>query len=210
MVKPLSLFQYKDCAKKVAVVGQVGCVPLDFPVLKSVLMGRNPHKHFLNQETKIDCDIALDALKQVGLEGYEHRRFATLSDGEKQCVMMARTIAQEPSFFILDEPMKHLDIHQQLHILDLLKRLKITVLTTMQDINLASSYCERFIVMQDGRLVANGSPNEIPTKQLVEEVFQVEATIWTHPLTLKAQVIYVSPGMKQGTFELQLKRWLQS
>ncbi|WP_332696838.1 ABC transporter ATP-binding protein [Halalkalibacter lacteus] len=206
----ITSYQHKEFAKKVAVVGQESSVPFDFSVLDIVLMGRNPHKRLLDQETKVDHDIAIDALKHVGLEGYEQRSFATLSGGEKQRVIIARAIAQEPSFFILDEPTNHLDIHHQLHILDVLQQSNMTVLTALHDLNLAASYCDRIIVMQDGRLVANGSPKETLTKQLLEEVFQVEATIWTHPLTQKVQVMYVSPGMKQGIFDHQLKRWLQS
>ncbi|MEC2072253.1 ABC transporter ATP-binding protein [Alkalihalophilus marmarensis] len=202
-------YSNKDFARKVAVAGQESSVPFDFSVEDIVLMGRNPHKRFLENETHIDREIVRKALEDVGLHGYGQRSFTTLSGGEKQRVIIARVIAQQPSFFILDEPTNHLDVHHQLHILDVLKQSKLTVLTALHDLNLAASYCDRLLVMQDGKLIANGCPSEILTKQLLKEVFQVNATIWTHPITNKVQVMYVSQGMRQGAYEEELIKWLQ-
>ncbi|WP_100372032.1 ABC transporter ATP-binding protein [Bacillus sp. FJAT-45037] len=203
-------YTHRNFAKQLAVVGQESSVPFDFSVKDIVLMGRNPHKRFLEQETKDDLKLVEESLLEVGLGGYGKRGFVTLSGGEKQRVLIARAFAQTPNVFLLDEPTNHLDIHHQLHMLDVLKRSSITVLAALHDLNLAASYCDRLIVLKNGKLEMCGTPEETLTEELLLDVFNVKARICRHQLTNKVQIMYVSESMEKDIRLNQVKKWIQS
>lgn len=186
---------HKEFARNAAVVAQEASVPFDFTVNEIVLMGRSPHKRFFESDTGEDTNNVRAALEKVGLVDYSDRRFSTLSGGEKQRVLIARALVQETSLLILDEPTNNLDIHHQLHILDIVRNLKVSVLAVLHDLNLAASYCDVLYVVDDGKIVRNGTPEEVITKSMLKEVFKVKCTVTTHPSTGKIQILYVSDGM---------------
>ncbi len=186
---------HQEFAKKMAVVSQERSVPYDFTVKEIVLMGRSPHKRFYERDTVKDVEIVKASLEKVGLQAFSERSFSTLSGGEKQRVIIARALAQQTSFLILDEPTNHLDIHHQLQMLDIVRSLHVTVLAALHDLNLAAAYCDSIYVVKDGNIVANGAPEEVITKSMLKEVFQVECTVTTHPKTGKVQILYTSDGM---------------
>ncbi|WP_209123215.1 heme ABC transporter ATP-binding protein [Alkalihalobacillus sp. BA299] len=185
-------------AQRVAVVGQESSVPFDFTVEDIVRMGRHPHKKFLEKDNDYDDTIVTRSLKEVGIEHYKNRSFSNLSGGEKQRVLIARALAQEPQLFILDEPTNHLDIHHQLHLLDVVKGLKLTSLAALHDLNLAASYCDKLLVMYEGKIVAEGSPDQVLTEKLLADVFHVNGTVIKHPLTGKTHVLYTSKMFDQS------------
>ncbi|MFC0560242.1 heme ABC transporter ATP-binding protein [Halalkalibacter alkalisediminis] len=193
--REINSLSHREFAKKIAVVSQEGSVPFDFTVEEIVIMGRSPHKRFFERDTFEDNKIVHSALVKVGLENYKYRSFSTLSGGEKQRVLIARALVQETTFLILDEPTNHLDIHHQLQILDIVKSLKVSVLAALHDLNLAAAYCDVLFVVDNGRIVASGSPEEVITKTMLKEIFQVECTVTAHPDTGKVQILYVSDGM---------------
>jgi iron complex transport system ATP-binding protein len=119
----------------------------------------------------------------AGAAGLIKRRFSTLSGGEKQKVLIARALAQEPKVLVLDEPTNHLDIAAQLDVLELVISLGITVVTAVHDLNLATSYCDQIFVLDAGRVVASGRPEKVLTPELLLHVFGVRAHCGTHPLT---------------------------
>lgn len=186
---------HKEFARNMAVVAQESSVPFDFTVKEIVLMGRNPHKRFFEGDSVEDVATVRDALVRVGLENHAERSFSTLSGGEKQRVQIARALVQETSFLVLDEPTNNLDIHHQLQILDIVRNLKVSVLTALHDLNLAAAYCDALYVVKGGKIVKNGTPEEVITKTMLKEVFQVDCTVTTHPQTGKLQILYVSAGM---------------
>jgi len=151
-------------------------------VLEVVAMGRTPHKGLFDGDTLEDSNHINQALASVGLEGFEDHGFTTLSGGEKQRVILARALAQQPQLLILDEPTNHLDPRYQLELLKLVKRLDIGTLASIHDLNLAAAFCDRLYVINHGRIVASGTPKEVLTVALLRNVFGVEALIDEHPL----------------------------
>ncbi|GBG57614.1 ABC transporter [Sporomusaceae bacterium FL31] len=179
-----------DSAKKMGVVGQFNTVNFDFSVFEMVMMGRTPHKSLLGADTQKDYDIALAALKKVGMEKYSQRSFATLSGGEKQRVLLARALAQQPQILILDEPTNHLDIKYQLELLSIVKHLGIGVLAALHDLSLAAMYCDKLYVLKDGKVIASGAPKEILTPELVRSVYEIECDIKENPDTGYLSITY--------------------
>lgn len=179
-----------DSAKKMGVVGQFNTVNFDFSVFEMVMMGRTPHKGLLGADTQKDYDIALAALKKVGMENYSQRSFSTLSGGEKQRVLLARALAQQPQILILDEPTNHLDIKYQLELLSIVKHLGIGVLAALHDLSLAAMYCDKLYVLKDGKVIVSGAPKEILTPELVRSVYEIECDIKENPDTGYLAITY--------------------
>jgi iron complex transport system ATP-binding protein len=138
-----------------------------------------------------------EAMSWVGIAGLASRPFRELSGGERQQVILAMALAQEPEILLLDEPTVHLDIAHQLAILDLVKRLnqekRVTVLAAIHDLNLAALYFPRLLLMHHGQLVADGSPQEVLNKKWVAEVFGAEVDIQKHPATDAPQIMLRPP-----------------
>lgn len=166
-----------ESAKQMSVVGQFNDLHFDFSVFEMVLMGRTPHKSLLAADTPADYAIALEALKKVGMETYADRSFSTLSGGEKQRIVLARALAQQPRILILDEPTNHLDIKYQLQLLSIVKSLGISVLAALHDLSLAAMFCDKLYVLKDGRLVAGGTPKQILTAELVRTIYEIDCKI---------------------------------
>lgn len=187
----------KETAKKMAVVNQEPPPLFEFKVWEIVQMGRFPHKRLLEPDTHADAEMVQQALQQVGLKDKLDEPYSHLSGGEKQRVQIARALVQGANCLILDEPTNHLDIHHQLHILGLVKNLQVTVLAAFHDLNLAGMFCDRLLVMKEGRLVADGIPEKILTPSLIEKVFQVQAEVRLHPVTHRPVVTFFPYGGKR-------------
>lgn len=170
------------CAQRIAVVLQEFPDAFGLTVFEVVAMGRTPHKGLFDGDTPEDRRLVTQSLESVGLEGFEDHAFSTLSGGEKQRVILARALAQQPQLLILDEPTNHLDPRYQLELLQRVKRLKIGTLASIHDLNLAAAFCDRLYVINHGRIVASGTPKEVLTTALLRTVFGVEALIDEHPL----------------------------
>lgn len=170
------------CAQRIAVVLQEFPEAFGLTVNEVVAMGRTPHKGLFDGDSLEDRYLAAQALESVGLKGFEDHAFSTLSGGEKQRVILARALVQQPQLLILDEPTNHLDPRYQLELLRLVKRLKIGTLASIHDLNLAAAFCDRLYVINHGRIVAGGTPKEVLNAALLRNVFGVEALIDEHPL----------------------------
>ncbi|MGE7113513.1 heme ABC transporter ATP-binding protein [Lysinibacillus sp. NPDC047702] len=182
----------KTIARNLAVVSQETPVLFDFTVHDLVSMGRTPHKKLLELDQERDFQIVKDALNQTGIAHLEKRSFSSLSGGEKKRVMVARALAQQAQILILDEPTNHLDIQHQLQLMDLIQTLHLTVVAALHDLNIAAMYCDQIYVLQKGQIVCSGTPEEVLTPTLLQDVFGVYADIQTHPLTGKPYLTYVS------------------
>lgn len=187
----LLTMSYKKTAQKMAVVGQENEVPFDFSVEDIVAMGRSPHKKWFDIDNAEDKKMVHHALEHVGMEKKAKRNYLHLSGGEKQRVIIARAIAQESDFFILDEPTNHLDISYQMQVFDFVKRLKVTVLSAIHDLNMAALYCDRIYVMKKGKIVLQGTPEEVLTSENIYEVFGVRSSVEKHPITGKMSITYL-------------------
>ncbi|NRQ39564.1 ABC transporter ATP-binding protein [Nonomuraea sp. NN258] len=165
----------REAARRVAVVPQETAEELDFTVAEVVRMGRTPHKRALDRTTADDHRICAEALERTGMSHAAGHRFARLSGGEKQRVLIARALAQRSPVLLLDEPTSHLDIRHQLEVLHLVRELDVTTLAVIHDLNQAAAFCDRVYVMRDGRILAGGPPAEVLTPELIGEVFGVRA-----------------------------------
>ncbi len=180
----------RESAKRTAVVLQEMPTDFDFTVHEIVSMGRSPHKGAFDRETVEDSRIVNESLETVGLGNYHARSFRTLSGGEKQRVLIARALAQKTRFLVLDEPTNHLDVRYQMEIMDIVRGVGITTIAAIHDLNLAASYCDYIFVIDNGRIVASGSPSEVLTQELLADVFGVGAVIDANPVTGKPRVTF--------------------
>lgn len=183
--------QMRSVFQRMAVVSQESVPNFDFSVQEIVMMGRTPHKSMFQSDTAEDLAIVEQALSRVDMTEYRKRSFLSLSGGEKQRVMIARALAQQAEIIVLDEPTNHLDIRHQLQLMDLVKHLDVTVLAALHDLNLASVYCDDLYVLQDGKVVDSGTPEEVITPELLRDVFGVVAEVTLHPVTQKPHITYL-------------------
>lgn len=175
----LSTLPTKISAQRMAVVTQHNYYNFDFTVENVVLMGRAPHKRPMESDNAEDYRIAQEALETVGLGNFLHRNFSTLSGGEQQRVILARALAQQTPCLILDEPTNHLDIKYQLQLMDIVKGLNRTVISAIHDLNIAAMYCDKIFVLKNGNIIAQGTPKKVLTEELISQVYQVQAKVFT-------------------------------
>ena len=120
--------------------------------------------------------------------------FRTLSGGEQQRVILARALAQQTQCLILDEPTNHLDIKYQLQLMDIVRSLRLTVVSAIHDLNIAAMYCNKLFVLQNGRIIAFGPPKQVLTREFIRQVYEVEAKLYTDPETGQMHILYESAG----------------
>lgn len=192
--KEINKLSQKEIAKKVGVVPQDSAITFSFKAYEIVLMGRNPHLKPFQSETTRDFKVVEEAMRATNTWHLAERAINELSGGEKQRVIIARALAQEPKYLLLDEPTAHLDINQQLEIMDLVKRLSkekgIGVIAVFHDVNLAARYCENLILMKNGKVYSFGKTGDVLTGENIKEVFGVNAEVRRHSIT---GFIYVVP-----------------
>jgi len=188
----------KELSRKLAFVSQNTFVNFSFSVWEMVLMGRIPHLARLQSETKKDFMIAEKALSLTDTLHLKNRKIDELSAGERQRVILAKALAQEPSLLFLDEPTAHLDIGHQIQALDLVKKMNIengiTVVIVLHDLNLAAEYCDRIILLEKGRTFAEGRPEEVLSYQNIEAVYKTVVVVNKNPVNSKPHVVLVPGG----------------
>lgn len=162
-------------------------------------MGRIPHLKRLQYETKRDIEIAEEKLSLTDTLSLKDKHIDELSAGERQRVVIARALAQEPELLFLDEPTAHLDIGHQVQTLDLLKKLnrenKLTIVMILHDLNLASAYSNRIALLDKGIIFKEGRPEEVLTYQNIEAVYKTIVLVNDNSVTGKPNIVLV-PGEK--------------
>jgi iron complex transport system ATP-binding protein len=166
-----------DLARRIALVEQQATTESEVTVIDVVRLGRTPHRGPLSPWTDRDDAAVETALRHVGMSDKPFQLWHTLSGGERQRVHIARALAQTPAELLLDEPTNHLDIQHQLEILSLVGSLPVTSIVALHDLNLAAMFCDRLVLLKEGRVVATGTPEEVLTEDLIREVFAVRALV---------------------------------
>jgi iron complex transport system ATP-binding protein len=177
----------KLVARSVAVVPQQFHIPFAFTAGEIVTLGRIPYIRAFAGEAPADIRAVAAAMEMVGIGQLARRRFDELSGGERQKVVLAMALAQEPKLLVLDEPTAHLDITHQVETLELVRHLNVerglTVIAAMHDLNLASLFFDRLVLLKDGRISAEGTPAQVLTQDRIREVFSASVRVEPHPTT---------------------------
>jgi iron complex transport system ATP-binding protein len=195
---PLKRMDRRDIAKRIAVVAQETQLLFPFSVLETVLMGRSPYLGHLIFESEKDLEIARKAMEWTKVLPFSERPVEELSGGERKRVFIARALAQEPDVILLDEPTANLDIQHQIDFLDLILTLNrergLTIVMASHDMNMASEFCDRLILLQGGRIHQMGTPEEVVTKETIETVYGCEVWIDRHPVSGMPRISLLKKG----------------
>ncbi len=199
----------KEIAKVMAVVPQGTSIAFPFTVREVVLMGRSPHLGLLQMERESDLRIADNAMALTDSLEIAERSIDELSGGERQRVIIARALSQEPKIMLLDEPTSHLDINHQVEIFDLIKRLNseqgLTVVVVSHDLNMAAEYCDRIVLLRNGRVYKDGSPKEVISEANIREVYNANVVVLDNIITGAPHIIPVSKLMSRKYRKSKLK-----
>jgi len=194
----------REIARLIAVVPQD--LPLVFPyrAIEIVMMGRSPHLGMLRFEGESDRGIVRRAMEMTDTASLANRSMDSLSGGERQRVLIARALAQEPEVILLDEPTAFLDIRHQAEFFGLMKGLNrkrgLTVLAVTHDINLASAYCDRVMLLREGRIHTLGAPGEVITETNIREAYETDVLVDANPLNGLPRVTLLSSHLSgQGS-----------
>lgn len=194
----------RDLARLVAVVPQDSAMIFPFKALEVVMMGRSPHLGMLRFEGDRDFEIARKAMEMTDTISLADRSIDRLSGGERQRVLIARALAQEPEVVLLDESTAFLDIKHQAAFFGLMKTLNrgkgLTVLAATHDINLAAAYCDRIMLLKNGRIRSLGAPGEVITVANIREVYETDVLVDANPLNGLPRITLMSSTLSgQGS-----------
>ena len=188
-------FSQADIARRVAFVPQETQQAFPFTINEMVLMGRYPHHGRtwgLGWEGSHDCAMAMQAMKDLDVAHLGTRLITNVSGGERQRAVIARALAQEPKVLLLDEPTAFLDLHHQLEIARIIRRLNrergLTVVLVSHDLNLASQYCDRLLLLREGEVVTMGAPEEVIATASLEPVYGCSVLVDQHPQSGRPRV----------------------
>ncbi|RJP31436.1 MAG: ABC transporter ATP-binding protein [Actinobacteria bacterium] len=187
----------RQVARALAMVPQDNPISFGFTALEVVLMGRNPHLGRLQGVGPYDLEMARNAMEKANVWHLADRPVNELSGGERQRVIIAQALAQDTGLLLMDEPTQHLDINHQLTLLEMLSGMCASgqaVVMVVHDLNLASQYCGQLIVIRRGREFARGTPAEVLTSAVLQEVFGVGSIVTRHAVTERPHVIFLPAG----------------
>jgi iron complex transport system ATP-binding protein len=187
----------RDLAKRLGILFQEHGAPADLSVEELVYHGRHPHRRMFEALTAADEQAVAQALLLADLVALRHRPLRELSSGQRQLAWIAMAVAQGSDHLFLDEPTTFLDLAHQYDVMELVRRLNReqgrTIVLIMHDLNLAAQYADHLVALQNGRIVCDGTPAEVLTRETLRQVFAVEAEIIQHPVT---HTVFCIPSAK--------------
>ncbi|CEN77547.1 ABC transporter ATP-binding protein [Paraclostridium sordellii] len=182
----------KAISQKVCLLSQHNDAPGDLTVEELVYFGRIPHKKWYESKSKTDEELVNWAIENTGLIRYKNTPISSLSGGERQRAYIAQALCQKPDVLLLDEPTTYLDISYQLELMELVReineRLNITIVMVLHELNQASKYSDRLIIMKSGEIVSDGCPKEIINKEIIKKVYNIDCDIDNDPISNKPRI----------------------
>lgn len=198
--RPVASIPRRKLARRLAVLQQEALPGTAFTVREVTSMGRYPYQNWFGGRDEAGEALIDRVLETLGLSAYAHRRLGALSGGERQRVALAKVMVQDPELLLLDEPTTYLDIGYQIHLLDLVRDWQRsegrTAVAVLHDLNLAAQYCDRLLVLHEGRLAAEGAPSEVLTAETIRRVFGVDPVVLPHPVSGAPQLL-LKPGLRE-------------
>jgi iron complex transport system ATP-binding protein len=190
----LGHYSRRELARLIAYLPQETQFAFDYNVREVVQMGRFPYLKGLMAYTQDDVYTVKEMMRLMEIEEFAERNFNALSGGEKQRVLIASALAQRPKILLLDEPTTALDLHHQITIFQILKKLQteqhLTIIVVTHDINLTAQFCDRVLLMHKARIIRDGKPEDVLQFQLLQDTFGVKVYIDINPLT---KSLYILP-----------------
>jgi iron complex transport system ATP-binding protein len=191
--KAIHMLPTKTVAKRLAILPQAPIAPEGLTVEALAWFGRYPHQGFMQQRSSLDAEIVNRALEQTRMTPFKDRTLESLSGGQRQRAWITMSLAQDTPILLLDEPTTYLDLKHQLEVLHLLKELNTeggkTVVMVLHDLNQAAQFSHELVVVKDGRVVAQDSPERVLTLELLRDVFGLEVHLIRDPGSGKPHVI---------------------
>lgn len=200
--KEISTLSKLEKAKKMAVLTQEAKVSFDYTVEEIVSLGRYPHqKGLLKQLSRVDWNVIEEVMELTNISQFRKTPFRMISGGEKQRVLLAKALAQEPEILLLDEPTNHLDVKHTFQMLDLLKErqqsMGLTIFSILHDLNVASQYADRIAMLYKGRFLEVGDVNNFRKIDQLKKVYEVDIKLGSHPTIPKPQLL-MTPGYHEA------------
>lgn len=194
--KSIDAYNAKELARMVAVLPQLSGDTFSYQVKETVMLGRYAHqKGFLKTVSEYDEEVVGRVMEQTGVGVFKDKYLHELSGGERQRVFLAQALAQEPKLLLLDEPTNHLDLSYQKSLLDLIKKQThedgLTVISIFHDLNLASLYCDRLLLLEDGKTKTVHLPEEVLKEENIESVYRTKVQKQAHPSVAKPQMMII-------------------
>lgn len=194
----IAAYARRELSRLFAVVQQEARINFPYTAAEIVLMGRASYHSPFALEGKKDIEVARASMDLTDSLSLSNRYLHELSGGEKQRVMIARALAQEPEILLLDEPSAFLDLKHQVQVFELLRRLNrerdLTIVAALHDLNLAALFFSRLIMLRDGKIYRDGAPSEVLTEKTIEEVYGIRVRVAQDPGSEKPQV-FICPSL---------------
>ena len=200
--RPVGKYKRKELARRLAMLQQDALPPVGFTVREVVAMGRYPFQNWLGEDRSAPAGFIDSVMDCMGLAAFADRSVNQLSGGERQRVALAKAMAQQPKVLLLDEPTTYLDIGYQIQLMDVIRSWQrdsgLTVVAVLHDLNLASMYCDRLLMLHRGEVECIGTPREVLTPERVERVYGAKASVLRHPTNGSPQIMLES-RLEEGT-----------
>ncbi|UED67333.1 ABC transporter ATP-binding protein [Brevibacillus sp. HD3.3A] len=194
--KPLARYTRKELARVLAVLEQEGLPPVGFRVREVLEMGRFPYQNWLGEEKEDVTPLIEEIMQLLGLAPLAERTLDQLSGGEKQRVALGKALVQKPQLLLLDEPTTYLDIGYQIQLMDIVRKwqktTQVTVVAVLHDLNLASLYCDRILMLHRGEQIGVGSPQDMLQSDRIEAVYGTRPIVMEHPVHHLPQIMLQS------------------